>query len=262
MQFKSFHGNIVSLLHFPGRQKEVNKEAIEQLKELEISKPDDISIVSIMTPDVVQTSPLHYQLTKNGIDYYNSVPEDHKMWINKHKPSYVIEALLKVTTPYTLVTDGNDVVLVGDLDLLIEPFLGYEKQIIFNATSNRFPNMPIDYIPYVDDYDCREILFGPFCYLNAGVCFGYTEALIEFYKLVKELTDMENVPSEQYYVRKAFHSTQNSVFFDYDCRMFQAFNSGVELKVPDKKEDAELNVTKPKKFPVLDPSGEILTKGD
>lgn len=241
MSFKSFHNNEVSLLHFPGQQKNLYWDKIQELKELPVTKPDDISIVCILTPDKLDEAPLHYQLTKSGIEYYNSVPENHKMWINKHKPQYVVDALKQVNTEFTLVTDGNDVVLVDDLEKMKKAFFGYEKLIMFNATSNRFPNIPLDFIPYVDEVPgTRQILFGPFCYLNAGVCFGYTDVLIQFYQEVAEATKYENVPSEQYYVRKVMGVHQDQVFFDYDCRMFQAFNRGVEFSKIEGSNDVKL----------------------
>ena len=233
MKFKSFHNHNICLLHFPGQQKNTYADKIDTWsKKITIPKPHDISIVSIMTDDVMDKSPLHKQLTNSDIKYYNV--QIGKQWINKHKPRYVVEALKQCPTTFTLVTDGNDVVLVDDLDNLVLPFLSYEKSIIYNATSNRFPDIPLEYIPYVDDAPgIRQVLFGPFCYLNAGVCFGYTQDLIGFYEAVAEATDLENVPSEQYYVRKLFGLNQDKVFFDYDCRMFQAFNRGIEIEEGD-----------------------------
>lgn len=235
---KSFHNFDIFVAHFPGKQKVTQANVLNALKEIEFHKPDNISIISIMTPDVVKESPLHYQLTKNGYSYINSVPKNHKMWINRHKPRYLIEALEQVDTEYCLILDGNDTAIVRDLDEIINVFECYEKNIVFNSTSNCFPNLPIDKIEYVDDYNARPILFGPFCYLNAGVCFGYTKALKEFYKEVVEQIEKENVPSEQYYVRKIMGKHQDTVFFDYDCRLFQAFNKGVTLEY-NQKQDKE-----------------------
>ena len=233
MDIKSFHGYDFFVAHFPGQQKITQSKTLNMLKEIKFHKPDNISIISIMTPDIIDKSPLHYQLVQNGIEYVNPVPKDHKMWINKHKPRYIVEALKNIDTKYCLILDGNDTAIVRDLDDMAKVFECYEKAIVFNSTSNRFPNLSIDHIEFVDDNNARPILFGPFCYLNAGVCFGYTPHLLAFYEEVVICADMENVPSEQYYVRKVMGRHQNEVFFDYDCRLFQAFNKGITLKSPE-----------------------------
>lgn len=236
MDFKSFHENNVSILHFPGKQKKTYAKEIDMMKEIEFTMPEDLSIISIMTPDVVESSPLHYQLTKNNVSYINTVPADHKMWINRHKPRYVKKALELVRTNYCLILDGNDVVIVDNLDDIIEKFNCYERDIIYNATSNRFPNLEVDKIPGIKD-DQRIMMFGPFCFLNAGVCIGKTEALRWFYDEVIEAVEKENIPSEQYFVRKVMNNHQDKVFFDYDCRLFQAFNAGTTLTLNGMKDE-------------------------
>lgn len=243
MVFKSFHDNPVNVLHFPGSQKITNRPAIDKLKEYPVTCPDDITIISIMTPDLVPLSPIHYQLTKSGIAYINTVPENHKMWLNKDKAGYIVEALKEVTTPYALILDGNDTVIVDGLDDLVYKFNGYGKDIIFNATQNRFPDIEIDQIDNIDGHwgVSRAIFFGPFCHLNAGVCLGKADALRWFYEEVKEAASKENIPSEQYYVRRIFGKHQDTVFFDYDCRLFQAFNKGMMLHFEEDNPE-ELNI--------------------
>lgn len=249
MNFTSFHNQSISILHFPGKQKKENAEKIWELSETHFRKPENLTIVSIMTPDLVCESPLHHQLYEvNHIPYINGCPKTHLQWINKHKPRYVLNALDIVDTEYALILDGNDVVIVDDLDKSLESYFSYERDIIYNATSNRFPDLPLDEIPFADENNARKILFGPFCYLNAGCCIGKTEALKWFYQEVNDLTKLENVPSEQYYVRKAMGLHQDRVFFDYDCRVFQAFNKGVKLEFND-GEQKDLN-----------PDGEVAKK--
>lgn len=236
MYFTSFHGNPVSILHFPGKQKIKMKDVIDEFKEFQVSLPSNLTIISVITPDYISTSPLHYQLSKSNIKYINPVPENFKMWINKDKPNYVCQALKKVKTEYCLVLDGNDVVIVDQLDDIIRKFEGYGKDIIFNATSNRFPDLPVDSIDGLNDIE-RPKLFGPFCYLNAGCCIGRTKALKKFYKEVAIDCNISSVPSEQYHIRKVMNKHQNKVFFDYDCRIFQVFNKGMAVKLNDVSEE-------------------------
>ena len=70
--------------------------------------------------------------------------------------------------------------------------------------------------------------YGIYNYLNAGICIGKTDALIEFYQECWDIAkyDSKNPyhSSEQYYVRKVFDTHQDTVFFDWDCRFFQIWH--------------------------------------
>lgn len=123
-------------------------------------------------------------------------------------------------TEYALILDGADVCIMSDLSDIVERFKTYDKDIIFNATIRRFPQVEIDYI------ENRELL-GKYCYFNAGCCIGKTKALLEFYQECQKVirTDRHKNPSEQYYVRQVFNKHQDKVFIDYDCKIFQVWHN-------------------------------------
>lgn len=235
MAFSSIYGHPVSILHFPGQQKFSLDTALKQFKETPVRLPDNITIVSVISSDTIDASPLHYQLTKNNIPYINPLAGKvcDKQWFNRHKLNYINEALKEVKTEYCLILDGSDVVIVDDLSNLIYKFKGYEKDILYCATRNRYPNVEIETIDGLDDIRERPIIFGVFCYINAGCCIGKTKALKKLYSKAFRLSKGQNVPSEQYYLRKVIKDHQDKIFFDFDCRIFQVFNKDMWIEDPD-----------------------------
>lgn len=117
--------------------------------------------------------------------------------------------------------DGNDAVIMDDLDTLIDKYKTYSKDIIYNATCWRFPQIIVDYV--ADRYK-----YGIYNCLNAGICIGKTESLIPFYQEALDIAKYDGKnpyhSSEQYYIRKVFDKYQDTVFFDYDCRFFQIWH--------------------------------------
>jgi hypothetical protein len=106
----SVYNKSVYLLHFLGFFKNKYKERMLQIaNEQEVSIPDNLSIVSPISSDIKEISPLHIQLTKNHIKYFNSdrVDENNK-WDRRKKPVYVLDGLNKVETEYCMVLDGKD----------------------------------------------------------------------------------------------------------------------------------------------------------
>lgn len=221
MEYYSHTNNKILIGHFPGQTKLENIDLINELKERMFSIPNNIDILSIITKDCITSSPLHYQLEKNGYTYINPLEDRVMIWQRYKKVYFVLEALKRSTKEYSLILDGNDVVILSDLTDIVKRFNTYDKKIIFNSTIWMYPHIIVDNVPNRGDY-------GEYCYLNAGCAFGKTSDLIEFYELViQEIEKHSNhnkVDSEQYYVRKVFDKCQDTVFFDYDCKIFQCWH--------------------------------------
>ena len=221
MEYYSHSNNKILIAHFPGQTKHENLELINELKEREFILPNNIDIVSVITKDCLKTSSLNYQLKKNNYTYINSVKDRIMSWSRCGKIYHVLDSLKESSKEYSLILDGNDVVILSDLTDLVSLFESYNKKIIFNSTIWMYPHVIVDNVHNRGQY-------GEYCYLNAGCAFGKTEDLIQFYELaIKELEKDSNhkkVDSEQYYIRKVFDKHQDIVFFDYECKLFQCWH--------------------------------------
>lgn len=72
--------------------------------------------------------------------------------------------------------DGRDVIFVNNLDnTFIDKYVCFNKPIVYNGTPVAYPKIPIEPL--------QELLQikGKQKFLNAGVCIGEKNALIDFY---------------------------------------------------------------------------------
>lgn len=221
MEYYSHTNNKILIAHFPGHTKIENADLINELKETKITIPNNIDIISIMLKETKENAPLNYQLNLNNIDYINPLKNSHILWKRLNKPKYILKALEQSTKEYSLILDGNDVIILSDLTNIVPIFETYNKKIIFNSTIWMYPHVIIDNVENRGQY-------GEYCYLNAGCCFGKTKDLIDFYKytidIIENTSSRSLVDSEQYYIRKAFDKKQDDVFFDYECKIFQCWH--------------------------------------
>jgi len=210
----------VMIAHFPGNTKQIHKDLIDRAKQTIFTKPDNVTIVSVNTIDTLDTSPLPYQLALNNMPYINPI-KDPVSWSRVNKIMYMIEAIKQVDTEYCLALDGNDVVIMSDLDDIVERYKTYNKDVIYNATIWRFPPVNVDFVE--DRYK-----YGTYNYLNAGCVIGKTDKLLQVYEEAWEKAYYDhknpNHDSEQYYIRKVFDVHQDWIWFDYDCRIFQCWH--------------------------------------
>ena len=219
-------GDTQYVLHCPALGDIAGWNIIEKQKETTISISDDITIISIMNKECIDTSPLHYQLTKSGISYLNdnsllNVPSED--WCNLAKLDAIVKLLPQVKTKYTLILDGRDVVLLDDLnDKFISKFESMNNDIVFNGQTYSHPKAPVESLfKIISDRRLSK-------YLNAGVCIGKTDALIKLYNLALHISkgnDHQNTingkPSEQYIIRKTVALTNNiKIDVDGDNKLF------------------------------------------
>ena len=183
-----------------------------------ISVSNDITIISIMNLPCYNNSFLVKQSINSNFKLL--VPDDalnvsSNDWTNILKIKCLVNVLPKVKTKYVLVLDGKDTVLVNDLDdEFITNFNNTKCDLIFNKQIIKYPNI---------EFDGEK----EFNYINAGVCFGYTDFVYEFYKECEELSSQEtyiseytNKPSEQYIVRKVAAKTKLNVGIDEHYILF------------------------------------------
>ncbi len=211
--------NNILIGHFPGQSKIQFNNIMQVAVHTKFELPENITIISPITPDQIPNSPLVYQIVNNGYKYLNLVHNRYMLWDKAQKAKIIYESLLNCPTEYALILDGNDVVIMDDLTDIIDRFNTYNKKVLFNPTFYMYPHIKVDEVP-------NRAQLGKYCYLNAGCCFGKTLDLINFYKEVKQEINKVHHPvdSEQYYVRKIFDKHQDTVFFDYKCSIFQCWH--------------------------------------
>lgn len=215
----------VNILHFQGNNLEqfVKTSSLIfnfcQLDPLE----KDLTIVACWT-DVTKCI-LAQQFIKNNLTLYNALPNNYdynQPWDMRNKIKYYIDYLEnEVKTNIVMLLDGYDVLLSSTKDI-VKKFTNQPYRILFNSTTNNFPDVDIDHIPNRLSYD----RFAPF--FNAGCCIGYKEDLIKFYKECYELINIDNpYNSEQYVVRYAFSKysddpNQKFIWIDFERNIFHS----------------------------------------
>lgn len=221
----NYHGGEVNICHFQGKSMSENPLLIYYLynKKIGGEKPKNLTIITTETDP--KNAVLTQQLYLNNIPYINSVTEDLFEWSNIHKIGFIIDALEKTETEYSLVLDGRDVV-INTFEGLMDKYKATGLSILYNASKNNFPRVEIDKL---HDRDWR----GDFKYFNAGCVIGVTKDLLRFYKecrdLMPNLKDVEIFNSEQYIIRYGFakySADVNNKFvdFDWECNIFQTFS--------------------------------------
>lgn len=221
MEYYSHSDNPIMIAHFPGKSRQESNDLMMKFKETKFVRPFGVQFISIINREYLKSGKaiLDYQLKRNGIDYLNPAKNDIFKWSMPKKIKYILKALKQTKEPYSLILDGGDVAIVSDMGDIVRRFETYDVDILYNATIWPFPKQTIDDVGDRDQY-------GKYCHLNAGCCFGKTKALIKFYKECYEVAKADKFQSnsEQYYIRQVFDKHIDTVFFDYDCRIFQVWH--------------------------------------
>lgn len=201
VNIKDTYGNTdFYTLHLPGEGKD---KLGWMMHEIPVVKVDDsITVITTATEDIFEKCPLILQLCGSKIPFINAAlwQNPEKEWKKIDKLSLICRALEEVTTPYVLIMDANDAMILKDLnEAFIEKWKGFDCDILFNASEYLFPKIIAD----------EHELDSPFCqhYLNAGVCFGLTDYAKSLYQKAYEESIAENYApydSEQYYIRIAW----------------------------------------------------------
>ena len=211
--------------HFPGKSSNIYSEYIESHKYDKFNKPNNLSIISVITPECLNSSCLNIQCENSNVDIINPLNDRFVKWNRYDKPKYILEGLIQSTTDYSLVLDGNDVLITQDLYNIIEDFKIFDCDILYNSTCYNSPKIILD--------DIDKSSMGKYRYLNAGVCIGKTDKLIEFYLMVKHCIDEDfhHYDSEQYYIKKVFGKIIDrddidiNIKYDYENLLFKCMHN-------------------------------------
>jgi hypothetical protein len=197
------------ILHLPDTGKHRLPQLLNAIKNNPVTMIDDITIVTTATLDILNEYPLIDQLKNSNIDFINSAVGFDEVWQRKVKVPLVNAVMEKVTTPYTLVLDANDVVILKDIDNeFIEKFKKFDCDIVFNGSWVLYPNTPNTHI----ESDRKSPFYHH--YINAGVCFGYTDKIAQLYQTAFENSNTVKyrpIDSEQYYIRTSIIDNKDSI---------------------------------------------------
>lgn len=246
------NGNKLFICHFPGRS-----EILQELVEKEIKHPfhvdSNITIICAFNNDCKNKIFDNVCSTTNVLFEKEALEKEWKM---EDKIGYLLKSLKRCKTEYALITDVRDVVITANLDNeFVSKFEAMNCDIVYNATTSKYPKVNL-----LSDY-LIEGGSGPFKYLNAGVCFGRTKELIDWYEYCN--TIVENNRSEQFIIRSKY----NPIFkikIDGERKLFRSCHAYDTIFFKDKKEaylayskDAYIEVNKKLRYKRILPNGKL-----
>ena len=215
----------INIVHFPGRSQNDFPQTISMIYDNAVLNPieNELTLLSCWTDN--DKCILKKQCDKFNIFLNNILPLDYdysQKWHMPNKIYYIIDKLKTVSTEYSLIMDGYDVLFSSTNDIL-KKFKEQKYHILFNATPFRYPDEEIDIIPNRDK-------LGIWNNFNAGVCLGYTEDLLKFYsQAIKYINVRNELNSEQKILRYVFKEysdkrKQKFVFIDYKRKIISVMS--------------------------------------
>lgn len=214
------HNTYPLLMHYNGHQKSVLTEEFVNLligdKELKV--PDDLTILTYATSNIVDFCPLIKQLNKHNIKYFNLCDfYGSENWNNTLKITYLSKYLneYEVKTKYVIVLDAIDIILSDDFYKIIDEFKKTGYKIFYGATSNRYPDVQLEPLELIQNK-------GYYKYLNSGTVIAETEYLKDFINVCNNNIKEKNIwNSDQYEVRKNYINYDKTIIsYDYETKLF------------------------------------------
>jgi len=202
--------NPLYILHLPGNAKNKYKQLMIDEENRNIKINDNISIISIMNEPVLFDSSLNKQFINNNITFFNSEKLSKcpsNAWNNVYRIEEYINLLNDIDTEYVLILDGNDVVLLNNFDnKFIDKFNEFECDILYNYTVFEMPT-----------------------HLNAGVCFGKRNKLIEFFNecLKYEKIFMKHKWQDQALISYVYNKSLFNIKIDKENKLFGIVHDSV-----------------------------------
>lgn len=204
------------ILHFPGDGLIGHENIIEENLDRSFQISDEISIISIMNKECYNESFLAKQCEKNHIKIHNTALYESD-WTNTIKIEHILQCLFKIDTPYVLILDGRDTIIIHDLDTeFLSKYKSFKTPIIYNGTPVAYPKKAIEPIQEIIKIKGKQK------FLNAGVCIGEKNALINFYeKAVKIKDNLCDNNSEQLIIRMCRQQNMLLAGIDHNNNLFR-----------------------------------------
>lgn len=151
-------------------------------------------------------------------------------WRNCYKIYLTADALRRVTTPYVMALDADDVLVLSPIGEILETFQAFGCDIVIGSEKHSWPD-----VRSLARFE-RSIAQSEYCYLNSGAWIGRTEACARFFQdcqdadlgeILNDKSNMTILYDDQGRTRQAFRRNYPAVQLDYQCRIFQSL-----FKVP------------------------------
>lgn len=251
--------NKIYICHFPGDTNILQERVQKEIKR-KFFLDKKISVVCSFNSNCIKAGILNnvfnYIGGTNDILFEDDVFEQEE-WRMEDKINNILKSLKRCKTEYALITDVRDVIITADLDSsFISKFKNMNCDIVYNATTSKYPKIDLPSDNLIEGGS------GAFKYLNAGVCFGYTDKLIEWYEHCNVRFDYNK--SEQFVMRKMYEPKFN-IKIDGERKLFRSCHAYDTVFFKDKKElclaytkDAYIEVDKKLKYKYLLPNGKLI----
>jgi hypothetical protein len=163
-------------------------------------------------------------LDARGVPYV-TLGRNLPSWRNCYKLYLTADALSRVTTPYVMALDADDVLAVSPLHEILRTYQSFECDIVIGSEKQSWPN-----VESLARFE-RSIAESDYSYLNSGAWIGKTQACREFFQLCldADIGDVMNAKQnmtmlydDQGLTRLAFRRYHPRVRLDYQCRIFQS----------------------------------------
>jgi len=207
----------------------------------ECSLPTELAIA---TWNNKPTSPCELSLERLGLKV-EVLGRGIKHWKNTMKMELAAEYLSSVEEPYTLLLDSSDVLVLRCLNELVDHFLNFKCDALFNAEKTFWPDEVEGIIKKWKHSQGHGHVYN---YLNAGVVIGKTQFLADYYKSVNtldvkklisqkqliptcELTEQSIIESEQIRHHWGYYKFKDQIKLDHQAKVFQSivFHSPLEI---------------------------------
>jgi hypothetical protein len=163
-------------------------------------------------------------LDRRGVPYI-TLGRRLTSWRNCYKLYLTADLLPRITTPYVMALDADDVLVVSPLQEILRVFRTFECDMVFGAEKQSWPD-----VESIAAFE-RSIALSATCHLNSGAWIGRTDACARLFKdaLDEDLDDILaakrtafTMYDDQGLTRKAFRRHHPAAQLDYQCRIFQA----------------------------------------
>jgi hypothetical protein len=201
-------------------------KTLRQYKKLHFKKPDEVKIITFNNRN-------YKSLLEKNLDFlcldYLVLGKEIKNWTNRQKIRLLRENLDQVSEEFILVLDADDVAIISSLEDIVEKFLSFECEVLFNADAFPWPTEPAYMMLEEAIHD------GPFRYLNSGCFFGKTKFCKNLFfdcMYYKDKITESNKYSDQVKL-KLFYIKNPKIKIDHKCQIFQVitinYNEFVEI---------------------------------
>ena len=228
MIVNKIYGTKPVLAHAPGRLPYIPlwKDVTDFAREYKVKTklPEEVSVVTFNNENPGCTitgkklGALEACLDRSEVPY-TVLGRDEKEWKNRKKITLLRDHLETVGSKYVIVADSSDVFLVGKFEGVVESFLGFGCDAVFNGEKSLWP---LDQAEHLVKF---EKGLHPTKFFNAGLWIAKTDfakELVEFCDGVQPETKYVN--SEQARYKYAYHHFYPKIRVDFGCRIFQDLN--------------------------------------